>query len=69
MSTQAKTITEQVAPAARCKWCVKRIGRESYRLLGAWHKGLCVPITCIDFTDTICPECEAEFFPDVGIFW
>jgi hypothetical protein len=55
---------DEVQPTARCKWCIERIGGERYRFLGAWHNGLCVPLTHCDFTDTICPECEEKFFPD-----
>lgn len=41
----------------RCKWCIARIGVESYRMPhGIWHKGLCVPLIG-NFTDTICPDC------------
>lgn len=58
--TTAAQIMEPRELIARCKWCVKRIGKERFRFFGAWHDGLCVPISsAYDFTDGICTECLA----------
>jgi hypothetical protein len=53
-------MNNELKPCGRCKWCIARIGVESYRMpSGVWHKGLCVPLSG-DFTDGICPDCFAQ---------
>jgi hypothetical protein len=61
--TQVQSFQAHMSPA-RCRWCIERTGAERYRFMGVWQAGLCVPLKHTTFTDTICPECQREYFAE-----
>lgn len=43
----------------RCKWCIARIGKPSYRVDGEWQTVFSVHhlLGDVNFSDGICPDC------------
>jgi hypothetical protein len=64
----ATTVVAQTLKAAngtgnplipRCKWCIARIGKPSYRVDGEWQAVFSVHhlLGDVNFSDGICPDC------------